>query len=255
MSRSKLSSTFLIVAALCAASLAAAGPLREDFDQTYTVAADGRVSLENVNGSVQVAVWDRNAVRVQAVKEADTREDLENLRIEVTESPSALRIVTRLPQNDERWGGHRHLSVEYTLTVPRGATLDKIDLVNGSLTVSGLKGGLRAELVNGDLEATALAGDVRVETVNGRTEVEVDATVGGQRIELESVNGTVELRLPAGASATVHAETVNGGIDNDFGLEVRKDEIVGREMDGRIGAGAADIRLETVNGRVRLVKK
>lgn len=255
MTRSKLSSVFLIVTTLGVASLVAAGPLREDFDQTYTVAADGRVSLENVNGSVQVSVWDRNAVRVQAVKEADTREDLENLRIEVTESASALRIVTRMPQDEARWSGHRHLSVEYTLTVPRGASLDTIDLVNGSLTVAGLKGGLRAELVNGDVEAKSLAGNVRVETVNGRTDVEVDATVSGQRIELESVNGTVELRLPATASATVHAETVNGGIDNDFGLDVRKDDIVGREMDGRIGAGAADVRLENVNGRVSLVRR
>lgn len=255
MSRIKLSSAFLIIAVLCVASLVAAGPLREDFDQTYAVAADGRVSLENVNGSVRVAVWDRNEVRVQAVKEADTREDLDNLRIEVTESPSAVRIVTRLPKHDERWGSHRHLSVEYTLTVPRGAGLDTIDLVNGSLTVAGIRGGLRAELVNGDVKASAIGGNVSVDSVNGRTEVEVDATAAGQRIELESVNGTVELRLPAGASATVHAETVNGGIDNEFGLEVRKDEFVGREMDGRIGSGAADIRIETVNGRVSLVKR
>nr|MBA3804147.1 hypothetical protein [Acidobacteriota bacterium] len=38
--------------------------LREEFHQTYPLAADGRVSLENINGSVTISTWDRNEVKV-----------------------------------------------------------------------------------------------------------------------------------------------------------------------------------------------
>ena len=48
---------------------------------------------------------------------------------------------------------------------------------------------------------------------------------------------------------------MNGGISNDFGLEVTKHEHVGRELSGTIGGGGADIRLDSVNGRIRLLKK
>jgi DUF4097 and DUF4098 domain-containing protein YvlB len=182
---------------LCMAAVAlAAAPYSEEFDQTYDVAANGRVSLENVNGDVVVTVWDRNAVRVQATKEADSSEDLENLRIEVTSSPSGVSIVTRMPESNGLWGNrhHSHLSVEYTLTVPSGVSLDKIDLVNGSLTVSNLRGSVKAELVNGDVRATALTGDVDLDAVNGTVEVELDTVGNGQRLTLESVRDLERLR-------------------------------------------------------------
>lgn len=37
-------------------------------------------------------------------------------------------------------GSGDHCKVEYTLTVPRGAELDSIDLINGELVVIGVRG-------------------------------------------------------------------------------------------------------------------
>src|SRR3989304_255187 len=148
MNRVKSSGFLLIPVALCIAGLALAEePLRENFDQTYPLAAGGRTALPNVNGRVQGNVWDQATVRVQAVKEANTREDLQDFRIEIRNTASAVDIETRYPQR--RRSGHRHLSVEYTLTVPKGAALDKFELAHGSLTGSGLGGEVNAELVNG----------------------------------------------------------------------------------------------------------
>ncbi|MCJ7441339.1 MAG: DUF4097 family beta strand repeat-containing protein [Thermoanaerobaculaceae bacterium] len=254
MNRVKLSGFLLIPVVFCIAALAlAAEPLRENFDQTYPLAAGGRIALSNVNGSVQVNVWDQATVRVQAVKEADTREDLDKLRIEVRNTASAVNIETRYP--DSSGSGHRHLSVEYTLTVPKGAALDKFELVNGSLTVSGLGGEVNAELVNGEAKLTGLAGNVSVEAVNGEVTVELEKLDARQRVRLETVNGGIELRLAAGVAADVAAETVNGHLSNDFGIPVNKHEHVGADMTGSIGSGGGDVRLETVNGKIRVVKK
>jgi len=42
--------------------------LKEEFHQTYPISATGRIGLENINGGVQIRVWDRAAVQVDATK-------------------------------------------------------------------------------------------------------------------------------------------------------------------------------------------
>jgi len=238
---------------LCAAALPlAAEPLKENFDKSYPIAADGRVSLSNVNGDVQVAVWDQNTVRVQAVKEAESSEDLANLRIEVSATASSVAIDTHYPNTH---GSGHHLSVQYTLTVPKGVSLDKFELVNGNLSAAGIGGRLKARLVNGDAKLTGLTGSIDAHAVNGELNVELDALARGQEVELETVNGAIELRLPAAVGAEIHAKTVNGRLSNEFGVPVNKHEYVGADMTGTIGSGGADVRLETVNGKIRVAKR
>src|ERR1044072_1743731 len=48
--------------------------LREEFHQTYNLSPTGRVSLENINGGVQIKVWDRAAVQGGAGKRAYRKE-------------------------------------------------------------------------------------------------------------------------------------------------------------------------------------
>lgn len=243
---------------LLALAATAAEPAKETFDQTYPLAAGGLVSLDNVNGPVHITVWDRQEVHVHAVKQAETSKGLADLKIEVDAQPSAVRIDTRYPSWPESglFGHHEDLSVTYEISVPREAKLDKIELVNGSLEIDGVAGGVRGETVNGRVQIRGVAGDVRLESVNGSVEVSLESVGKGDNIHLETVNGSVELSIPAAASARVSAETVNGGIHNDFGLEVEKHEFgPGREMRGNIGAGDGEISLETVNGGIRLNRR
>src|SRR6202048_3809328 len=59
------------------------GAFTEEFHQTYALTPDGRVELDNINGAVHISSWDRNEVKVDAVKYADTKEGLDEARIEV----------------------------------------------------------------------------------------------------------------------------------------------------------------------------
>jgi DUF4097 and DUF4098 domain-containing protein YvlB len=45
---------------------------------------------------------------------------------------------------------------------------------------------------------------------------------------------------------------VHGGISSDFGLKVKHGEYVGHSMDGQIGTGGPKIRLNNVNGSIRV---
>ena len=73
------------VCALLALSLVARASdrLTDEFHKTYTISAHGRVELDNINGDVHISVWDRNEVKVDAIKTAGTKERLDEARIEV----------------------------------------------------------------------------------------------------------------------------------------------------------------------------
>jgi DUF4097 and DUF4098 domain-containing protein YvlB len=232
--------------------------LTEEFHQTYPLAAGGRVSLSNINGAVKVQTWERAEVKLDAVKRAYTAERLREAQIKVDASANRIRIETEYPESSLRWSdrdGERHenpASVEYTLTVPRGAGIDEINLINGSLNIAGVAGPVKASSINGRVTATGLSGPVNLSVVNGRLEATLDRLSDAGDVNLSAVNGPLVVTLPSDANATVRASTVHGGITNDFNLPVRVGEYVGRDLEGRIGAGGADVRLSNVNGSVQL---
>ena len=230
------------------------GALTEEFHQTYALTPDGRVELENINGDVHISTWDQNQVKVDAIKYADSKDRLEEAKIEIDAQNDALSIRTKYPHHDQswNWGSHNNpATVEYTLTVPRTARLDEIKLINGALDVAGVIGEVRASCINGRLEARNLAGEARLSTVNGHLDARFDQ-LSGRPLELNSVNGSVDLTIPSDSNAEVEANTVSGRIDNDFGLHVNRHNFVGHDLRGELGSGGTRIRLQNVNGKVEI---
>ncbi len=226
----------------------------EEFHQTYPVTADSRVELDNINGAVHIAAWDRNEVKVDAVKYACNKERLDEARIDVEAGKDYVSIHTKYPDHDHNfnWGSRNNpAGVEYTLTVPRAARLDEIKLVNGSLDINGVGGEVRASCVNGKLRAQNLSGRANLSTVNGRLETSFDR-LPKSYVDLESVNGGVELTIPSDSQAEIEASTVSGGIENDLGLHVNHHRYVGHDLRGELGNGGAHIKISNVNGHVEI---
>jgi DUF4097 and DUF4098 domain-containing protein YvlB len=232
--------------------------LTEEFHQTYPLGATGRVSIQNVNGDVHIAVWDQNEVKVDAVKRAYQRERLDEAKIVVENTADSVRIKTEYPDRNQSFtdkapGRYNNpASVDYTLTIPRKARLDSAELVNGSLDIEGAEGDVKAACVNGQLKARGLAGEVRLSTVNGGVEATITRLDDAKGVTLNSVNGGIVLIIPANAGAEVKASTVHGGITNDFGLTVNDGQYVGHELSGQIGSGGPRIRLNNVNGAIAI---
>ena len=228
--------------------------LTEEFHQSYPLTATGRVRIANINGDVQINAWDRNEVKVDAVKRAYSAQRLSEVTIDVTNTPDGITIKTKYPERnqnfDSRTRENNPASVEYTLTVPRGARIDSAELVNGSLDIEGVQGDVVASLVNGAVKANGLSGEARLSTVNGSMEINVAGLAESKGVNLNSVNGSIVLIVPPGANADVRANTVHGGITNDFGLTVNQGQYVGKDMSGQIGSGGPRIRLNNVNGSI-----
>jgi DUF4097 and DUF4098 domain-containing protein YvlB len=230
------------------------GSETEQFHQTYPLAANGRVELSNINGAVHISGWDGNEVKVDAVKRAWSKKRLDEAKIKINSSENSISIRTEYPDHNHTfWNDGQHdqpASVEYTLTVPRNARLDTIDLVNGSLDLEGVSGEIKASCVNGKLAAHNLGGRADLSTVNGKLEAKVDHLESP--LEVSSVNASVLVTLPSDAKADIEASTVNGSISDDFGLPVTKHQFVGRDLRGELGGGGPHVRVSNVNGRIEI---
>ncbi len=238
---------------------AKAGDASEKFQQAYALNAGGTVSLQNINGSVKITTWDKNEVKIEAVKYADDKKDLDNLKIEIDASNDIVAIHTRYPEERDEHHSHGY-EVEYTLTIPKGANLDKVDLINGEIDISGVTGMVAASTVNGAIHAKNLVGGCDLKTINGEVEAEFVAMAAESSARLKSVNGAVVVRIPASANANVEASTTMGHITNEFGLQTSREsnEVdyarMGDSLHGKIGNGGASLRVKTVNGSIRILK-
>jgi DUF4097 and DUF4098 domain-containing protein YvlB len=247
--RSRATTWGIIVGAVLAMGMAAHATDTEEFHRTYPLNADGVFALSNVNGEVRVRGTDQNSVQVDAVKTADSRDYLQEMRINVSSTASSITIDTKYPEHMNS----RNARVDYTISIPKNARIRKLELVNGKLSVEGVRGDIDASTVNGRLEVNGSASDLHLNSVNGQVIAAVSQL--GKYAKLGCVNGQLNLTLPSDVNATVKGSTVNGNISNDFGMDVEHAKYgPGASLNGQLGDGSSRLELSTVNGGIRVLR-
>ena len=248
MLRPGFRSVVLFILALTVGSAAPGFAKSKDFNQTYPLQPGGSFELQNVNGPVQVEGWDRNVIEIHAVKIAKEKEsDLERVTIEVDAKPNDVSVVTRYPQNEGV-----EVAVEYTIRVPHCARIEHIGTVNGTLKIAGVDSVEELRTVNGNIEIYEGGGSVHAHTTNGNVHLELAHFADQKGMAAETTNGSVLLAVPQDTQANLEARSLNGNFYSElpFSQETASRP---REMRGRFGKGGPTIRLNTVNGGIRIV--
>jgi len=222
------------------------GTPRSEFRASYSLAANGRVVVQNLYGDVEIVAWDRDEVLVMATKHSTDPRRLDDAQVIVDSSSDMVSIHTQYTGAD----AEHPASVEYHIMVPRRANLEQVRLINGGLSLSGMAGPVKASSVNGSIRANKLEGQAELSTVNGRLEASFHRVSKCAAISLKSVNGPIRVSLPAGAGATVSAQNLSGGIVADFGRPWRASN--GHRLEASVNGGGAAIRLQNVNGGISI---
>ncbi len=239
------------------------GEYRKTSVQTFPLAADGRFSIDNVNGEIVIHGWNSNCVVVTAAIHGKSGESVENVKINVDAAPDRVHVHTDLPENHnggwhwswfrDFWGGRA--TVDYTVQVPQHVQLPDISSVNGVIAIDGVAGSITASTVNGETRVKNAAQSLKLSTVNGTITAQMDSLQGSQSVSLDSVNGEMELTVPADADAAFTVTTVNGEISSDFpSLQAKHEFPVGNNLKGSLGHGSAAVKANAVNGTVKFLK-
>ncbi len=233
-----------------------------DFLWTGEIGSGRAIEVKGVNGSVN-ARWHRgDQVIVQASKNA-RRSDVRTVRFEVIEHANGVTICALYrsrgrdnkcaPGKGGRLGGNNNdVNVEFDVQVPSGVTFIG-KTVNGNVQAIELRGPIEAETVNGEIKASA-SGYVSAESVNGDIEAALLGNVLTGAMSLQTVNGTVTLVLPSGTNADIIGATANGQIRSEFPLMIQG-RFGPKRFEGVLGQGGEDIRLESVNGSISVIRR
>lgn len=173
---------------------------KEDFQFTETLKPGGRLSLENMNGSVEITAGLGDKVEITGTKHASREDVLRALKIDVVNTGDTIRIRTVAPS------GHRGgMGARYVIRVPRQTTLDRIVSSNGRITVEGVESAARLRTSNGGVRVSRTKGAIEVETSNGA--VELAGNEGS--VSVRTSNGQIRADDVRGAFTAV---TSNGGV-------------------------------------------
>jgi DUF4097 and DUF4098 domain-containing protein YvlB len=159
-------------------------------DKSRPAAAAGRVSIENMSGSVKVTGWDRAEVQVKGTVGSGGE-----LSFDGSEKETTIEV-------EAEHGNPMGTKSDLEVFVPAGSSVS-IEGFQATISVAGVTGSVTAETVNGSITQTGAAKSVELQSVNGT----IDVAKASGRLKAEAVNGTVTIR---DASGELEASTVNG---------------------------------------------
>jgi len=246
------------------------GPMASaPFTAMAKIGRQGSLTLVNLAGNVTITASGGTDVRIDAVKrvwdrtEADAKARLSDIEIDVTERQGTVdvrTVVQRLQRSDAE--------VDFTIAVPAEASVS-VRTGSGDVTITGIRGELRAEAVGGSIKATSV-GQVRLlRTLAGAVSLE---NADGGDMTISTLGGAVTIRQLKARAADIRTVTGDLTIADSDAERVIAQSLSGRvELAGRLAptgryslqsqsgdvqlipAGSDDFELEaaTVNGTVR----
>lgn len=256
---------FNFVAAVAACMTLAAAAEAQEFRQSFNLAPGGAIEIKNVSGDVNIKGYDGAAVEVAAYKEGRDRDSVE---VENLSTPGRVELRAKYPQNC-----NCDASLRFEVRVPRSTRFDfhkittasgnvsaenvtgrvELHTASGDVLVKGVGGEVNASSASGTVRVRDAAGTVSASSASGDVDVELTRVEGNGDMRFSTASGNVNVRLPAGADATVEMSTVSGSIDTNLPIEVRRDDNgAGTHARGQLGGGTRMLRISSASGDLSL---
>jgi hypothetical protein len=230
-----------------------------------------RISL--LHGSIQVKGYDGKDVIVEGspgqsterrgeVPQGMRRIPMYSTGLEAEEENNVVRVSA----------GAQSRYVDLSVQVPRGTSLQLKSVNSKQITVENVDGDIEANCTNGRVVLTNVSGSVVAHSLNGGITATLDRVRGDKPMSFSTLNGNIDVTLPADVKARLKFKVDNGEVFTDFDMKTEapskatveepKTErrgryriSVDRTVYGTVNGGGAEISFTSLNGRVYLRKK
>ena len=81
--------------------------LQAEYHQSYPMQPGSRLTVNNQNGSIEIAGWDQNTLDISATRYAETQQVLDQLKIDVATAADGVHIRTIVPRLGALLSGSR----------------------------------------------------------------------------------------------------------------------------------------------------
>jgi hypothetical protein len=250
-----------IIALITLATAAFAQPMTLAFSDPTR---PGTVRVELTQGSIHVTGTAGNSVILDG-KGRTTRQREEaaggmrrigggGANLNAREEGNVIRI------DSDSWAGGQDVSLQ----VPFKTSLILKTVNGGTVRVENVEGEIEVQNVNGSIRLIDVSGAVVANSSNGKVEVTLNKVTSGKPMAFTSLNGNVDVTFPSDLKATLRMRADNGDIFTDFEALVKTEQNNSQNGKGRwksesstvaqVGGGGAEIRLQTMNGRIYVRK-
>jgi DUF4097 and DUF4098 domain-containing protein YvlB len=225
-----------------------------------------------INGSITVKGYDGKDAIVEARPDANKRhrtDRSDGLRridtgatgLSVEEADNVITVGTRLVNEN----------TSLVIQVPVDTSLKLHSVNGGDIIVDHIVGDVEIDNTNGNATATHISGAAVVHALNGKVLVSLDKVTADKPMSFSSLNGDIDVTVPADLKARLKLKTDNGSVYSDLEITMdsasRKPVIqennsgkgkyrvqFDRTMYGLVNGGGPEIQLTTFNGNIYIRK-
>ena len=259
------------LAALC--SLAAA---QDTAGQRIVVPARNssrprKLTARAMHGSITVKAYAGNDVIV----EASSEESRSRSRERVPEGMKRIDLPPRwltVEEEDNQITVHSPAggNAGLVISVPADTSLD-LNCMSCPIHVEGVNGEIAVESMNGQVTLANVSGNVLTHSKNGTLTVSMNRVDPAKPLSFTTMNGTIDVTLPADFKGNVKLSTGHGEIYSDFDFKLGGGTITqpnttsegkfrvaldrDRTLTGTINGGGAEAIFKTYNGTIYIRKK
>ena len=169
--------------------------------------------------------------------------------------------------NTQSWKAATDLVIQ----VPVATSLEVRSTMDGAVIVEGVSGEIDINNINGPVTLKNVSGNTLVHTVNGNIEVTLARVTADKPLSFSSMNGDIDVTLPADVKANLKMKSEQGEIYTDFDINMTrqptKSEAAEKTEQGKfritfdkslyglVNGGGREIAFNTFSGDIYIRKR
>lgn len=166
--------------------------------------------------------------------------------------------------------GFMNHTVDLTIQVPLRTSLKLKCLNDGDINVEQVEGEIEANNTNGSVTLAGVSGSAVVHALNGTVKVNLLKVEPNKAMSFSSLNGNIDVTLPADIRASVNMRTDMGEIYSDFEIKLQESPKpvvedarprggryrvrIDKGISGTINGGGPEIQFKNFNGNIYIRK-
>ncbi|MCE7064683.1 DUF4097 family beta strand repeat-containing protein [Dyadobacter sp. CY326] len=236
-------------------------------------AKPGSLKVNLVNGTIHVTGYTGNQVVIDAVLKSEDKAERQRdeaaggmkritksggLELTATEENNAVKVTSKMINTP----------ITLNIKVPQKFALNVSTVNNGDIVIDNVTGELEIQNVNGDITLNNIAGSAVANTINGLLKANFKTINTSSPMAFSTLNGNVDITIPATAKFDVKLKSDRGEIYSDFDVDVdksapqatrsAKDGMYKVSIDdwvkGKINGGGSEIMMKNMNGNIYVRK-
>jgi hypothetical protein len=185
------------------------------------------LKIHLVSGSIKVVSYEGKDIIINVSARGDSDEERPktagNGMKRISAAGGGFEVTAKEADNTVTVNtGNPNKAIDLDLKIPQDVKL-KISTVNdGEILVENVRGELEVNNVNDKITLTNISGSVVANTINGNVDVTFSSVDPKAPMAFSTLNGDINVTLPADTKANLKLKSDNGEVYSDFDIDIDK---------------------------------